>query len=126
MLKLEPIDAQLSLKYECSGCQSSVWITGQEAQTKGFKWVCVICNKANAVKPIKKFYVRYKFYKTKSAKKYDSISNVELIACKVLRGQGFLRLEAREMIEQVKKSKDIFGQSVDWLVAEAIKTIKLR
>lgn len=111
----KPIDIDAHLKYRCPNvrCNSDIWLTLKEAQTKNFKVVCDYCD--TIFKPKRIVKIKIEYYKkskiitnsieTPIEQKIEiqqpQISERLLTLCsKTLMDYGFTKQEAHDLLRQ--------------------------
>ncbi|HUU87218.1 MAG TPA: hypothetical protein VMX17_05645 [Candidatus Glassbacteria bacterium] len=106
---LEPVEADIHLKYKCPSCGSENWLSYKETKIQDFKVFCEICENILTPKPVKSITVNFieqqqkqqeqkQQQKKEEAKQTENDLDFISEAENVLIGFGFTKREAKEMI----------------------------
>ena len=104
---LEPVEADIHLKYICPSCDSEHWLSYKETKIQDFKVFCEICENILIPKPVKSITVNFieqnqqkKEEQKKEEEEKQTVTDLDFIseAENVLIGFGFTKREAKEMI----------------------------
>ena len=127
----KPIEHDIHLKYLCSKCGQSHWLSFKEASTKHYKIVCD-CDNVFTVKRVKGFKLKYCSL-IKQKKKPDLISvtktntnsiSTDLLdsAIKSLIGLGFTKSEAKDLL--IKTYNESPTDDIGYLVKKTLESLK--
>ena len=108
-INLEPVEADINLKYKCPSCGSEHWLSYKETKIQDFKVFCEICENILTPKPVKSITVNFieqqqkqqeqkQQQKKEEAKQTENDLDFISEAENVLIGFGFTKREAKEMI----------------------------
>jgi hypothetical protein len=97
---LEPVEADIHLKYICPSCDSEHWLSYKETKIQDFKVFCEICENILIPKPVKSITVNFIEKQEQKEKEEQTINNLDFIleAENTLISFGFTKKEAKEMI----------------------------
>lgn len=127
----KPIEHDIHLKYLCSKCGQSHWLSFKEASTKHYKIVCD-CDNVFTVKRVKGFKIKYASA-MKENKKPDPVpvakTNTNSIsadllnnAIKSLIGLGFTKSEAKDLL--IKVYNESPTNDIGYLVKKTLESLK--
>lgn len=115
-INLEPVEADINLKYKCPSCGSEHWLSHKETKIHDFKVFCEICENILTPKPVKSITVNFieqqqkqqenkqqqrkEEQKEEEEEEKQTVSDLDFIseAENALIGFGFTKREAKEMI----------------------------
>ena len=74
----KPVRARIEFEFECKHCGCGKWLTDTEAQTKGFKFVCSVCDKATAITNITNFNLSYEKGYSKDVEEKVELNDLDI------------------------------------------------
>lgn len=96
--KCEPIEIDAHLKYNCSNCESSHWISIKAAKTPDYFIVCDVCGEKIQVKTISNVAIEYsETFKPETSPDFD---NVIKIAIRSLKDYGYPLMLCKQVVKE--------------------------